>query len=122
MTKLIIKGRLDGLNEVINANRESKYKGNEIKKANERIVILNARQQKLKPIKKYPVNIIINWYEKNKRRDWDNVLSGKKFIFDGLQKAGVLAGDGQKYISKIYEDQFIDKKNPRIEIFIIEPK
>ena len=122
MTKLIIKGRLDGLNEVINANRESKYKGNEIKKANERRVIIYARQQKLKPIKNYPVKVIINWYEKNKRRDWDNVLSGKKFIFDGLQKAGVLAGDGQKYICKIYEDQFIDKKNPRIEIFILEPK
>lgn len=122
MTKLIIKGRLDGLNEVINANRTNKYKGNEIKKANERRVIIYARHQKLKPIKNYPVKVIINWYEKDKRRDWDNVLSGKKFIFDGLQKAGVLAGDGQKYICKIHEDQFIDKKNPRIEIFILEPK
>lgn len=115
----IIPGRLDGLNEVINANRASKYKGNEIKKANERIVTLYAKQQKLEPIKKYPAKVVINWCEKDKKRDWDNVLSGKKFIFDGLQKAGILAGDSQKYINCIEEHQYIDKEDPRIEIFFL---
>lgn len=117
--KLIIPGRLDGLNEVIEANRTNKYAGNLIKKQNERIVRVYARQQKLKPIDKYPLKVVIDWYEKDRRRDWDNVMSAKKFIFDGLQKAKVLKGDGQKYICQIEEHQHIDKVNPRIEIEFI---
>ena len=119
--KLIIPCRLDGLNEVIEANRKNKYAGNEIKKQNEKIVRVYARQQKLNPIDNYPLKVVIHWYEKDRRRDWDNVMSAKKFIFDGLQKAKILKGDSQKYINRIEEYQHIDKDNPRIEIeFIIQ--
>lgn len=111
-----IKGQLDGLNKVIEANRTNKYKGNKIKRDNEKIVIFYAKQAKMKPIENYPCLVVINWYEPNRRRDWDNVLSAKKFIFDGLQKIGILKGDGQKYIHQIEEHQFIDRENPRIEV------
>lgn len=114
--RFTIKGRLDGLNEIIEANRTNPYKGNRIKKGNESIVIYYARFCRMKPIERYPVKVIINWYEKNRLRDWDNVMSAKKFIFDGLQKTGILKGDGQKYICQIEEHQFIDKENPRIEV------
>lgn len=122
MQSLIIKGRLDGLNEIIEANRTNKYKGANVKKQNEAIVIYYARFCGLKPIKDYPLKVIINWYEKNRLRDWDNVMSAKKFIFDALQKGGYLKGDGQRYIAQIEEHQFIDKKNPRIEVYFEEWK
>jgi Holliday junction resolvase RusA-like endonuclease len=121
MQKFIIKGRLDGLNEVILANRTNKYKGAKIKKDNETIVIYYARLYKLKPITKYPIKLKIDWYEKNKRRDIDNVLSAKKFILDGLVKAKILKGDGQKYFDEVVkENVYIDKENPHIEVTIIE--
>lgn len=121
MQKFIINGRLDGLNEVILANRTNKYKGAKIKKDNETIVIYYARLHKLKPITKYPIKLKIDWYEKNKRRDIDNVLSAKKFILDGLVKAKILNGDGQKYFDEVIkENVYIDKENPRIEVTIIE--
>lgn len=118
--KFTIDGRLDGLNEVIEANRINKYKGAKIKKDNETIVIYYARFQKLKPVTKYPLKVIIHWYEKDRRRDWDNVMSAKKFIFDGLQKAKIIKGDGQKFIDCIEEYQHISKEYPRIEIELIE--
>ena len=120
--KLIIKGRLDGLNEIILANRTNIYKGAKVKKDNETIVIYYAKSQKIKPVTNYPLKVVINWYEKDKRRDWDNVMSAKKFIFDGLIKAKILKGDGQKYINQIEEHQHIDKEFPRIEIELVESK
>ena len=50
-----IDSRLDGLNEVIEANRRNKYAGAKIKKDNETIVIYYARLYELKPIVNYPV-------------------------------------------------------------------
>lgn len=121
MQKLVIKGRLDGLNEVINANRENKYKGAKIKKDNENIVYYYAKFCKLKPITNYPVKVKIDWYETNRRRDVDNILSAKKFIFDGLMKAGIIKGDGQKYFDEVIkENVYVDRDNPRIEVFLFE--
>ena len=37
--KFVIKGKLDGLNEYINACRANRYKGAEMKKKNERLVM-----------------------------------------------------------------------------------
>lgn len=114
--KFVIKGKLDGLNEIIKANRTNKYAGAKIKKQNEAIVIYYARFCRMQPITEYPVKAIIHWYEPNRCRDWDNVMSAKKFIFDGLHKIGILNGDGQKYINQIEEYQHIDRENPRIEV------
>lgn len=116
----MIIGRLDGLNEVIEANRRNKYEGNKIKKDNETIVIYYARRGKLKPITNYPVKVVFRWFEKDRRRDWDNVISAQKFILDGLQKGGYLKGDGQKYVDCIEHYEAIDKDKPRIEVEIIE--
>lgn len=120
MQSFIIKGKLDGLNKVINVNRSNVHAGNNLKKKNEGIVIYYARLCGLKPIEKYPVKVKINWYEPNRLRDWDNVMSAKKFIFDGLQKIEILKGDGQKYINQIEEYQHIDRENPRIEVEFVK--
>ena len=62
----------------------------------------------------------IKWYEKNKRRDPDNVFSAIKYILDSLVEAGVFPNDGQKQVEGIVNWIKVDAKNPRIEITIYE--
>lgn len=119
--KLIIKGKLPGLNEYIAANRKNPYIGNKMKQDNEKIIIWEVRQQ-LKKIKiNKPVKIQYSWYEENKKRDHDNVSSyGRKVIQDALVKAGILKNDGWNEVVGFTDNFFIDKKNPRIEIILEE--
>lgn len=119
-SKFIIYGRLDGLNEYTKSNRSNKYKGNKTKQDNEFLVSLYIRQAKLKKVDKYPIALKITWYEKNKRRDIDNITFATKFIQDALVKCGILENDSQKYINRIEHNVSVDKDNPRIEVEIIE--
>lgn len=120
MHTLVIYGRLDGLNEFIEAQRTNKYKGAELKKANQRIVELAIRRQLHIAIDR-PVRLHYTWYERNAKRDLDNVSGlGHKVIQDALVACGVLADDSPKYV-KGYTDEFkIDRNNPRIEVEIEE--
>lgn len=97
-SKFIIYGRLDGLNEYTKSNRSNKYKGNKTKQDNEYLVSLYIRQAKLKRVFVYPLTLKITWYEKNKRRDVDNIT----------------------FATKVIHDVKVDKNNPRIEVEIIE--
>lgn len=101
--KLIIPGRLPCMNDLIAANRLNKYAGAGVKKKTQRQIILILRPQVKgrKFIEK--VNIRIEYYEKDMRRDEDNVMSAAKFILDALQDIGLIQND---------------RKNPRIEITI----
>lgn len=116
MVTITISGRLDGLNEMIHANRTNKYKGAQVKKDNEKRVIEAVKEQSIQPIRKYPLRAVFKWYEPNKRRDWDNVISAQKYVLDGLQKAHIIEGDSQKHIASIQHFQYIDANNPRIEL------
>lgn len=118
--KLIIQGRLDGLNEYTAANRTNRYKGSSMKNKNEKVVIYAIRQAKLDKVVKYPIQLKIAWHEPNSRRDIDNICFATKFIQDALVKEGILANDSQKYINKIEHEVYVDKLNPRIEVEIIE--
>ena len=116
--KIKIDGRLDGLNEYTKACRGNRYGANTMKKRNEKKVIdaLNGWPK----IKEFPVKLKITWYEKNKRRDIDNITFATKFIQDALVKAEVLPDDSQKYINAVEHKVFVDKENPRVEIEIIK--
>lgn len=118
--KITIQGRLCGLNEYIAAERTNRYRGAEMKRENERMVMAAIRQQ-LRGIKiTKPVYMEYKWVEKNKRRDLDNITFGRKIIQDSLIKAGILKDDGWKYIVG-FSDRFqVDRENPRIEIKIKE--
>lgn len=120
MSEFIIYGRLDGPNEYTSANRSNRYKGSQMKLKNESIVIEAIKRYQLNKIKKYPIKLKITWYEKNKRRDVDNITFATKFIQDALVKQGILIDDGQKYINKISHDVQVDKEYPRIEVELIE--
>lgn len=121
--RFTIKGRLDGLNEYTRANRTNAYKGNSLKKKNERVVCMGIVQAcargDLRKVYKYPVELKIAWYEPNSRRDIDNITFATKFIQDALVKKGILQDDNQKHISRISHEVMVDKNNPRVEVEII---
>lgn len=118
--KFTIPGRLDGMNKIIAANRKSPYIGAKEKRKQQDIVIKAIRFHRLKGVRKYPVTIKLDWYEKNGMRDPDNICAAKKFIFDALQEADVLKNDGFKEIEALRDNFHIDKLKPRIEVTIVE--
>lgn len=118
---LTIPGRLDGLNNYTAANRMNYQKGGRMKKANEEMIIWYIREQLAGVHINGPVLIYYRFYEPNRKRDNDNILScASKFVQDSLTKTHVLQDDTQKCIPHFYFDTFVDKENPRIEVRITE--
>lgn len=74
--------------------------------------------QKIKPIEQ--ADFVITWYMQNRRRNKDNIMAGQKFIFDGLQQAGVITNDGWKQLNNVTHKFAVDKKRPRVEVEILE--
>ncbi|WP_312443278.1 hypothetical protein [Lacrimispora sp.] len=119
--RLLIKGRLDGLNDYTAANRTNPHKGGKMKADNEQTVIYAIREQLRRLHIEKPVLLKFAWYEANKRRDHDNVSSfGRKVIQDALVKCKVLQDDGWRYVVGFTDDFYCDKENPRIEVLIVE--
>lgn len=121
--KLVIHGKLDGLNTYITACRTNHYKGASMKAHNEKIVMSEIYRQMRGQHFRKPVFMRYTWYEPNRRRDLDNVSSfGRKVIQDALVKTHVLDNDGWKQIKGFSDAFYVDSKNPRIEIEIEEVK
>lgn len=118
--KLTIWGSLPSLNEYTAACRSNPRYGNQMKKEAEQIVTAYA----YKTLKRWrasgPVFMAYTWFEKNKRRDKDNIAFGRKFIQDALVKAGYLKDDGWDEIVGFSDSFRVDKKEPRIEVIIEE--
>lgn len=92
-----------------------------MKRKNETIIIRNIKQQLDVTCITKPVFLLFRWFEKNKRRDHDNVSSfGRKVIQDALVKANILQDDGWGYVIGFQDEFFVDFKEPRIEIIIKE--
>ena len=63
-----------------------------------------------------------NLTEREKRmleKSWAKTFADKVFQ-DALQKCGVIKNDGWKEVENFTHDFYVDKKNPRIEIFLEE--
>ena len=118
--KLIIPGRLPGLNDMIEAARRNRYESAKMKKEYTELTAWYARSAGLPRFDR--VDLVITWYEPNQKRDKDNIMAGQKFILDGLVEAGVLPNDGWKQIGKITHDCQVDRENPRVEVELIEVK
>lgn len=115
-----IKGRLDGLNEYINACRTHYHKGAKVKRKNQDIVCKSIVDYEIQPIKK-KVDVYFHWIEKNCRRDKDNISSGgHKFIFDALVEMGIISNDGWKEINEIHDKFSVNASNPRIVVTLEE--
>lgn len=118
--KLLIPFLLPGLNEYIEADRNSRYKGADMKRKQQRAVAAVFRRQIRKPLRE-PVVMRYLWVERNRRRDKDNISSfGRKVIQDALVEIGALRNDGWGNISRFTDDFTVDRKCPRVEIEIEE--
>ena len=121
--KLVIKGTLPGMNEIIAAAKVKygKYKEyRDMKNTNTDLVAWECRSQLPRDYKINKCVLNITYYCKDERRDKDNIAAAKKFILDGMQKAGVIANDGWEEIEGWNERFYVDKNDPRIEINIKE--
>ena len=117
----VITGRLPGMNEYTKACRGNRYSGNQMKQKAETEIMWAIRRQLKGWTAKEPVYIKYKWIEPDERRDKDNIVAfGHKVIQDALVKMNVLADDGWDYITGFRDDFGIDKKNPRIEVEILE--
>ena len=115
--RFIIPDRLPGLNDYTKANRANMYQGANMKKSEVQKIALYIPKWR-----QYDGKVIVEfrWYEKDERRDPDNIVFAKKFILDALVNSGVLKGDSLKYIIGFVDKVDVDKKNPRIEVDIHE--
>ena len=116
-------GEFPGLNEVI--SRAKKHWGGyaAMKKRYSSMVMWTVVD--LKPsacgdtLRGKRVGVCVDWYCRDRRRDPDNIASGKKFILDGLVQAKVLSGDGWGSIAW-FEDRFhVDRRHPRVEVRLV---
>lgn len=111
--RFVIYGRLAGLNELIASNRSGWYSGSALK-AREQRKVTDAIWKTGMLSTEHPVRIHIDWYEKDARRDPDNIFSAIKYILDGLVEMEVIPNDTQKYIKGISNELHIDRENPRV--------
>lgn len=113
----VVGGPLPGMNEIIHAYSSSRHVGNALKQKTEEDIGRCIRKQ-LKGIKINSANFYFVWYERDMRRNPDNINSAQKFFFDAFQKEKVLLNDGWKqnrnspYICKV------DPNYPRVEVYI----
>lgn len=94
--------KLPSLNEYINACRTNRFAGATMKKQVEASLF-----QYIYKLPKFsnPIEIEFHWIEDSKRRDYDNISFGKKFILDALVKYGKLKDDNRRYV-RAFRDTF----------------
>ena len=101
--------KLPSLNEYTKACRTNAYAGAKMKAEAEEQLIWMIRQQGVHKAEGRNT-VQFEWHEANRKRDLDNIAFGKKFILDALVTAGVLEGDGQKYVGSFTEWAIVDGK------------
>ena len=114
MNELVINAQLPSLNEYQRACRSHWSKGAEFKKSIEELIGWSIRQaltkQTLRRVEK-PCEIYIEWHERTKKRDCDNIQSAQKFILDALQHFEIIKKDSRKYVKQIHHTVIDDKRD-----------
>lgn len=117
--RLVIHGRLPGLNEYIDAERRNRYHGAKLKAEAEKWIAAEIFSQLRGIHIPSPVRILYRWYEPNRRRDKSNVCAyGRKVIEDALVRAGVLDNDGWNDIDAFEDRFYLDERKPRVEVYL----
>lgn len=112
----VIPGRFVSLNEFYRMGPQQQAR---VKGEHDGRVAEAARVAKVRPCKRR-VRYHCHWVEPNRRRDLDNVAFAKKFVQDGLVKAGVLRNDTHHEIAGFSDSFSYDPKNPRIIVTLEE--
>ncbi|MFD2172405.1 Holliday junction resolvase [Tumebacillus lipolyticus] len=113
---ITIPGALPTMNEIIDAAKTEPYVYSKYKKRYTELVHWCAKGKG----RFERVDVVITWYCRNRKKDKDNIMAGQKFIFDGLQAAGVIANDGWKQIGDVVHRFETDKANPRVVVELTE--
>ena len=120
---LYIGMQLPSLNDYINKCRTNPHVGAEFKRQWEENILMwiNAcvAQGHLRPILT-PCEIVMDFYEKNLRRDVDNIQSAQKYILDALQTAGILPTDGQKWVKQIHHRVNKSVMGSGVYVYLVE--
>ncbi len=114
---LTIPGTLPGLNEIVAVSKlHPKAYSREKRHYTDMIATLAHGMERTWQ----RVSVQCHWYSQDKRRDPDNIAAGVKYILDGLVTAGVLQGDGWRYVASVSHQFDVDKKRPRVEVQLEE--
>jgi Holliday junction resolvase RusA-like endonuclease len=112
---LFIPGSLPGMNEIIDEARRNRFAAAKQKALWTGIVKMHALAAKTPAFK--GADFTFEWRERTKRRNPDNLTAGMKFVFDGLQAAGVLENDGWGEVTGIAH-RFVVNDGPGVLITI----
>lgn len=119
MEKIIIKGTLPSLNQIINEAKKHPMAYQDMKSEN-----TNKCQWPMKelPPDFNPEQIFLNitYYVPDWRTDPDNVAACKKFLLDAFVEEEIIEDDTHNYVAGWKEHFRKDKDNPRIEVVIEE--
>lgn len=96
---------LTSLNVYVDAERSNRYFGSSIKKRETKKVYEKCIEQKAPKLTKLRTLEFI-WKTKDRRQDKDNISFAKKFILDGMVKAGVIPNDTYKNLPNKIVDKF----------------
>ena len=118
--RLIIHGRMPGLNDYIAAERSNRYMAAKMKHEWQTLVCHEIRRQWRGLKFEEPVFLGYKFYEANKRRDHDNVAGfAHKVVQDAMVQMEVIRDDGWDYISGFIDWFQVDKKEPHIVIDVM---
>lgn len=119
--KVTILGRFPSMNEFIEANRIHKQKGNNMKQKSQNEISYYILDQLRRVRIDKPIYIKYKFYEKNKKRDLDNIASYFMKVFqDSLVCCRIIANDNWYHIVGFSNEFFVDNRQPRIEVELIE--
>lgn len=103
MKQYYIDGQLAYLNDHDAANRGNKYGGAKLKSEMTELVRLQLLSA---PRVENPYIPTFTW-RYSSGHDFDNIAFAKKFVLDGMVKAGVLPNDNQKWMLGLGGDNFL---------------
>lgn len=117
--RITVVGKLPSFHEYMNGIDGKKDEQEKLKQQIEDKLLWGIKQSNVRGTDE-PVILKINWYEKDRTRDANNVVFAKKFIIEALVKSNVLNGKTRRYIKGFQDELFVDSTDPRIEIELIE--
>jgi Holliday junction resolvase RusA-like endonuclease len=115
----IIPGRLPSLNEYIAACNRAWFIGQGFKNKQMRTISVCVIAGGV-PVFTKPVTVLFRWFEKDKRRDRDNIRSAEKYVMDALKHMHRIKNDNQKWVLDSKHEILLDKQNPRVEVTLTE--
>lgn len=96
---IVFPFQLPSMNEFIAAINQSRFQGNKFKhEVEERMIPFIRAAMPAGKTFNCKVKVHLTFYEASDKRDFDNIISSQKFVFDALQSAGVIERDDQAHL------------------------